>query len=77
MKQGTSQPNEASSTPPLVPPPATDAIDHATLQLLDDWRHQDATDNPDEIRAAELELGEFKQAMNENRIRAGEPPLYP
>ena len=61
----------------MAPPSATDAIDHATLQLLDDWRHRDATDNPAEIRAAELELGEFKQAMNESRIRAGEPLLYP
>jgi hypothetical protein len=31
--------------------------------------------SPDEARAAEQELEEFKRAMNENRL--GERPLYP
>jgi predicted transcriptional regulator len=47
----------------------------ATLALLQSWVDQDATDDPEEIRAAEAELEAFKQAMNENR--AGESPLYP
>jgi hypothetical protein len=52
-------------------------IDSVTLQLLRDWRLQDATDDPEEIRAAEQELAGFKKAMNANRILAGEPLLYP
>jgi hypothetical protein len=52
------------------------AVDTATLELLQGWRLQDATDKPEEVRAAEQELTEFKRAMNENRTLAGEPPVY-
>lgn len=77
MKQGTSQPDEASSRPPLAPSSDPGVIDRGTLQLLEAWRDQDATDKPDEVSAAEQELAEFKRAMNESRAHAGEPPLYP
>ena len=53
------------------------SLDTATLELLASWRLQDATEDPEEIRAAEQELAEFKRAMNENRASAGEPLLYP
>jgi hypothetical protein len=52
-------------------------VDTATLELLAGWRSQDATDDPDELRAAEQELADFKKAMNERRAAAGEPVLYP
>jgi hypothetical protein len=54
-----------------------DSIDTATLELLASWRRQDATEDPEEIRAAEQELTEFKKAMNESRALSGESLLYP
>jgi hypothetical protein len=52
-------------------------VDRATLELLAAWRAEDATTDPEEIRAAADELAEFKRSMNESRVSAGEPPLYP
>lgn len=54
-----------------------DPVDTATLELLAKWKREDATKNPEEIRAAERELAEFKKSLNENRAEAGEPVLYP
>jgi hypothetical protein len=45
--------------------------------LLASWRQQDATTDPEQIRAAEKEVAEFKKAMNETRTATGEPALYP
>ena len=59
--------------PPLPQSSTPGSIDTATLELLASWRAQDATDNPEELRAAEQELAAFKKAMNENRDNAGEP----
>jgi hypothetical protein len=56
-------------------PTPSDQKQKAALALLQSWIDQDATDDPEEIRAAEAELEAFKRAMNENR--AGESPLYP
>jgi hypothetical protein len=56
--------------------PANSSVDTATLELLQGWRLQDATDNLEEVRAAEQDLTEFKRAMNQNRTLAGEPLLY-
>jgi hypothetical protein len=64
-------------TPPLTQSSAPGSIDTATLELLASWRAQDATDNAEELRAAEEELADFKKAMNDNRARSGEPRLYP
>ena len=77
MKNQTTSSSEASSTPPIPQPPPNGSIDSATLELLASWRLEDATQNPEDVRAAEQELAEFKRAMNENRTRAGEPLLYP
>jgi hypothetical protein len=63
--------------PPGAHPSANGSIDTATLDLLETWRLQDATDDPEQLRAAEQELTEFKKAMNENRTLLGEPLLYP
>jgi hypothetical protein len=57
--------------------PPNEVIDTATLELLESWQRQDATDDPDEVSAAEQELAEFKKAMDENRSLSGEPVLYP
>ncbi len=48
----------------------------ATRDLLRAWREEDATDDPEEIRKAEEELAEFKQALNETRAAAGARLLF-
>ncbi len=64
----------------MPPPPRASGnsiIDTATLELLANWRAQDATADPEQIRAAEQELAEFKKALNDRRTAAGEPVLFP
>lgn len=68
---------ETGPMPPMAQPSNEGSVDTATLDLLASWRLEDATANPEEIRAAELELTEFKRAMNDSRAQAGEPVLYP
>ncbi len=43
-------------------------------RLLRSWIAEDATDDPEEIRAAEEDLAAFKRAINENRPT--ERPIY-
>ncbi len=50
---------------------------NALSALLRSWREEDATDDPEEIKAAEEELAEFKRAMNANRAATGERLLFP
>jgi hypothetical protein len=69
--------SQSADAPSITAPPDQGLIDTATLDLLAGWRRSDATDNPDEVRAAERDLAEFKRAMNENRIAAKDPALYP
>jgi hypothetical protein len=76
MKQQTTTP-EPSFVPPVDAPLATGAIDTETLELLEAWAREDATDDPEELRAAQQELDDFKKAMNENRAACGERILYP
>jgi hypothetical protein len=66
-----------ATIPPLPQVSGNGAIDTATLELLASWRVQDATADPEQIRAAEQELAEFKKAMNESRTVAGELALFP
>jgi len=58
-------------------PSAHGLIDTATLDLFAKWRAEDATDDPEELRAAEQELAEFKRAMNENRAATGARLVFP
>lgn len=55
----------------------TGAIDTETLELLEAWALEDATDDPAKLREAQRELDEFKRAMNENRAACGERIVYP
>ncbi len=48
-----------------------------TMALMQSWLEEDATDDPEEIRAAEEELREFKRNMNLPRKEAGARLLYP
>ena len=56
---------------------SSSSLDTATLKLLANWRRQDETTDPEQLRAAENELERFKKAMHDNRVIAGEPPPYP
>jgi hypothetical protein len=49
----------------------------ATLALLKQWEEEDATDDPEELRAAEEDLEQFKRAMNATRTANGERILFP
>jgi hypothetical protein len=71
------RPSKTAQSPIGSSSPSTHPIDTATLELLAAWRAQDATTNPRLLRAAERELADFQAAMNDNRLRAGEPPLFP
>jgi hypothetical protein len=53
------------------------SVDTATLELLASWKAEDATTDPELIRAAEDEVSEFMKAMNENRAATGERLLFP
>ena len=68
---------EANSTLPAASLSGNAPIDTVTLELLAQWRREDATDDPEKMREAEQELAEFKRAMNENRALSGEMPLFP
>ncbi len=46
--------------------------DSATIDLMNRWRRQDITGNPESIARAQAEVEEFKRRMNENRIMSGE-----
>jgi hypothetical protein len=74
MKQQTTDP---TAMPTVGQAAQNGSVDTATLELLRSWRVQDATDCPEEVRAADEELAAFKRAMNENRIAAGDSLLYP
>jgi hypothetical protein len=58
----------------IAPPPPSvtgnGSADTATLVLLAKWRIEDATTDPEQIRAAEREIAEFRKAMNESRCPA-------
>ena len=48
-----------------------------TMALIKSWLEQDATDDPEEILAAEADLLEFKRNMNLPRKEAGARLHYP
>ena len=76
MKQQTTI-TEPSLGPLAGAPLATGAIDTETLELLESWAREDATEDPEKLRDAQKELEEFKKAMNENRAACGERIVYP
>ncbi len=72
--------NQPSMTNPVsdqAPPPPVRSVDTATLELLASWKAQDASTDPEQIRAAEEEVTEFIKAMNENRVATDERLLFP
>jgi len=67
----------STAEPASVPPPPTGSIDTATLELLAAWKAEDATSDPEKLRAADKEIADFKKAMNETRAAVGARPLFP
>jgi hypothetical protein len=63
--------------PASAPPPPVGSADTATLELLAAWKAEDATTDPEKIRAADAEVEAFMKAMNENRAATGERLLFP
>lgn len=57
--------------------PLADPENAASIALLQTWLAEDATDDPDELAAAERELEEFKRGINAERERAGAGRVYP
>lgn len=65
------------ATPPQAANAGPPEIDYALIELLREWREEDATDDPEVIRQRQVEWEEFKRNMNENRRIEGRPPVYP
>jgi len=51
--------------------------DTATLELLNAWKAEDATTDPEKLSDADEEIATFKKAMNENRAATGARLLFP
>jgi hypothetical protein len=78
--QSPSEPGQIRPAAPLASgsaPSNAPSIDSATLDLLARWGREDATTDPEQIRAAERDIADFKKAMNGTRVFSGEPLLYP
>src|SRR5437868_628051 len=48
-------------------------VDQATIDLLDQWERDNATDDPEEIARRQIEFEEFKEGMNRNRLEMEGP----
>ena len=48
----------------------------AAIALLEQWKQEDATDDPQKIAEAEAEVEEFKRRLNANRAENGERLLF-
>lgn len=46
------------------------------VALLQSWREEDETDDPEELAERDRELEEFKANMNRWRAEEGRPPVY-
>jgi hypothetical protein len=59
---------------------AKPAPDQATLDLLERWDREQATDDPEEIARRQKEVEEFMEGMNRNRLEMEGPnarKIYP
>jgi hypothetical protein len=55
-------------------------VDQVTIDLLDRWEREQATDDPEEIARRQKEFEEFKEGMNRNRLEMEGPDsrkIYP
>jgi len=65
---------EQSSSAATLP---VDPENAAAVALLQSWLVEDASDEPEAVRAAEAELAELKQSLNANRAEGSERLLFP
>jgi len=59
---------------------AKPVADQATLDLLEKWDREQATDDPEEIARRQREVEEFMEGMNRNRLEMEGPnarKIYP
>ena len=55
-------------------------VDQVSIDLLDKWERENATDDPEEIARRQIEFEEFKGGMNRNRLEMEGPnsrKIYP
>ncbi len=52
--------------PPPLSPEEQRKKNQAAIEMLREWREEDATDDPEEIAKSMAEWEEFKKGMNEN-----------
>ncbi len=57
--------------------PKVSAKNAAAIAYLKQRISEEATDDPEDIRAADAEVNELMENLNRNRIEAGERPLFP
>jgi hypothetical protein len=87
VDNGKAQPNPHTHSPGQ-PAPISDHLPRegesqadegnaASIALLESWLAEDATNDPEEIRKAQEDLDEFKQAINAERERGGLRRVYP
>jgi hypothetical protein len=48
----------------------------AAIALLDQWREEDETDDPEELERRDAEFEEFKANINRWRAEEGRPPAF-
>lgn len=67
----------AEAEAPIKDDRLLDPQNASSIALLKSWLEEDATDDPEEIHAAEEDLRKFKRNMNLPRKETGARLLYP
>jgi len=58
------------------PKPELNERQRAAIVLMQQWREEDKTDDPEELEERDRELEEFKANMNRWRAEEGRLPVY-
>ena len=56
------------NAPPPLSAEEQQKKNQGAIDLLNQWREEDATDNPEELARREADWQEFKKGMNENSL---------
>jgi len=70
-------PLPAPEPPSLPEPRELNETQRAAIALMQAWRQEDETDDPEELAERDRELEEFKANMNRWRAEEGRGPAYP
>ena len=60
----------------LIEKSLPNACESSLAELVNAWVREDASDDPEELKARDVETLEFKSRMNANRVSSGERPVY-